>query len=52
MKVVFGIICLALAAAPALAGPVATPTPVLGGGLATMAILGGTLLAARLFKRK
>ena len=49
MRVVLGTICLLIAASLALAVP--TPAPILGGGIATTAILGGVLLVSRLFKR-
>jgi len=50
MRVVFGTVCLLLVASPAMA--VTTPAPLLGVGLSAMAVVGGGLLAARLFKRK
>ena len=52
MRVVFGTICLLIAATPALAQPVPTPAPLLGVGLSAAAAVGGVLLVARLFKRK
>ena len=50
MRVVFGTICLLIAAPPAMA--FTTPAPLLGFGLPAMAAVGGVLLASRLFKRK
>jgi hypothetical protein len=57
MRVVFGTICLLVAASPAMAlipgNPcvAAVPAPLLGVGLPAMAVIGGVLLVARLFKR-
>jgi hypothetical protein len=50
MRAVFGTICLLIAATPAMASN-AVPAPLLGGGIAAMAAVGGVLLASRLFKR-
>jgi hypothetical protein len=52
MRVVFGTICLLIAATPALATPaVSVPAPLLGVGLPAAAAVGGVLLVARLFKK-
>jgi hypothetical protein len=51
MRVALGTICLLVAASPAMA-VYATPAPLVGGGVAAMAAVGGVLLASRLFKRK
>ncbi len=51
MRVLFGTICLLIAASPALAANVSVPAPIIGSGMAAAAI-GGVLLASRLFKRK
>jgi hypothetical protein len=50
MRAIFGTICLLIAATPAMAN-VPVPAPLLGGGIAAMAAVGGVLLASRLFKR-
>jgi hypothetical protein len=50
MRVVFGTICLVIAATPAMAA-LPTPAPLLGGGIAAMTAVGSLLLASRLFKR-
>ncbi len=50
MRVVFGTICLVIAATPALA--IAVPAPLLGLGLPAVAVVGAFLLGARLLKRK
>ena len=50
MRVVFGTICLVIAAWPAMANTV--PAPLLGFGLPAMAAVGGVLLGSRLFRRK
>ena len=50
MRIVFGTICLLLAAAPAVAS--AVPAPLLGLGLPAMAAVGGVLLGSRFLKRK
>jgi len=50
MRIAFGTICLLIAATPAMAQQ-AVPAPLLGGGIAAMAAVGGVLLASRLFKR-
>jgi hypothetical protein len=52
MRIVFGTICLLIAATPAMAVSVAVPAPLLGVGLPAAAAVGGVLLVARLFKRK
>jgi len=51
MRIVFSTICLLIAASPAMATPVGVPAPLVGGGLAALAAVGGVLLASRLFKR-
>jgi hypothetical protein len=51
MRTVFGTICLLIAATPAMATPNVVPAPLLGGGIAAMAAVGGVLLASRLFRR-
>jgi hypothetical protein len=51
MRAVFGTICLLIAATPAIATPNPVPAPLLGGGIAAMAAIGGVLLASGLFKR-
>jgi hypothetical protein len=50
MRAVFGTICLLIAATPAMAVS-AVPAPLVGGGIAAMAAVGGVLFASRLFKR-
>ncbi len=50
MRAVFGTICLLIAATPAMA-VTSVPAPLVGGGIAAMAAVGGVLLASRLFKR-
>jgi hypothetical protein len=50
MRIVFGTLCLLVAASPALATPV--PAPLVGVGLPATAAVGVVLLVARLFKRK
>jgi hypothetical protein len=51
MRALFGTICLLIAATPSIAAEVLpTPAPLLGGGIAAIAV-GGLLLASRLFKR-
>ncbi len=50
MRVVFGTICLLIAATPAMANIGSVPAPLLGGGAAA-AVVGGVLLVSRLFKR-
>jgi hypothetical protein len=51
MRIAFGVLCLLIAATPALAQVAPTPAPLLGGGAAAVAV-GGVLLLSRLFKRK
>jgi hypothetical protein len=53
MRVVFGTICLLIAATPAMASvtPAAVPAPLLGVGLPAAMAVGGVLLVARLVKK-
>jgi hypothetical protein len=53
MRIVSAAICLMLAASPVLAGNVSSvPAPLVGFGVPAMLVVGGILIAGRLFKRK
>jgi len=49
MRILFGTVCLLIAASPALATPV--PAPLVGVGLPAAAAIGVVLLVSRFFKR-